>query len=368
MNPFETFWVDSNSLAAEIWVLPNNNDMLELDLICHNAKDHNGNLVTDSIYLSILKSDMKGPEVVSAGTLSTIISDSLVGEANYFIDIAFNEPMNMEIKPLVLHENEIDVNNSIQYNVNQSFYLDPLNYRAIFQINDENLEVDDINISISYAADFANNSQEPFMDTAFISLDTKNPSIIDFETNTESLNLNENLLVFEVLFDEEMNQNHPANFNFHPIPVAPIVLQQTNLIWLDNDSLNAYYELVSAGQGPIIYDVNITDATDLAGNLLTPLILNELFTIQGDLNADEMVFKRIQLYPNLITQGARIHVKNVADNSFIKDCNLLSSDGKFIKTLNMEKLGPIWTSEPVNIPSGIYFIHINQQSFRLVVL
>ena len=368
MNPFETFWVDSNSLAAEIWVLPNNNDMLELDLICHNAKDHNGNLVTDSIYLSILKSDMKGPKVLSAGTLSTIISDSLVGDANYFIDVAFNEPMNMEIKPLILHENEIDVNNSIQYNVNQSFYLDPLNYRAIFQINDENLEVDDINISISYAADFANNSQEPFMDTAFVSLDTKNPSIIDLETNTESLNLNENLLVFEVLFDEEMNQNQPANFNFHPIPVAPIVLQQTNLIWLDNDSLNAYYELVSAGPGPMIYDVNITDATDLAGNLLTPLTLNELLTIQGDLNADEMDPKRIQLYPNLITQGARIHVKNVAGNPFIKDCNLLSSDGKFIKILNMEKLGPIWTSEPINIPSGVYFIHINQQSFRLVVL
>ena len=87
MNPFETFWVDSNSLAAEIWVLPNNNNMLDLDLLCLNAKDHNGNLVADSIYLSIMSSDMKGPEVLSAGVLSTIISDSLVGNTNYFVDV-----------------------------------------------------------------------------------------------------------------------------------------------------------------------------------------------------------------------------------------------------------------------------------------
>jgi hypothetical protein len=180
--------------------------------------------------------------------------------------------------------------------------------------------------------------------------------------------LNENLLVFEVLFDEEMNQSHPTEFNFYPIPVAPVVLQQTNIVWLDNDSLNVSYELISTGSEPMIYDLNITDATDLAGNLLTPLTLNDILTIQGDLNVDEIDTKRIQLYPNLITQGARIYLKNVADNPFAKDCNLLASDGKFIKTLNMEKLGPIWTSEPINIPSGVYFIHTNQQSFRLVVL
>ncbi len=272
------------------------------------------------------------------------------------------------MKPLVLHENEIDINNSIQYNINQSFFLDPYNYRAIFQINDENLEVDDINISISYGEDFAHNTQDPYDETSFISLDTKNPSIIDFVSNTDLLNLDENLLVFQVLFDEEMNQNQSAQFNFYPIPTPPVVLQQTDLSWLDHDSLHVSYELISAGSEPIICDVNVSEATDLAGNLLTPLTLNELLTIHGDLNADEMDTKRIQLYPNLIAQGARIHFKNVLDNAFMKDCNLLASDGKFIKTLNMEKLGPIWTSEPINIPSGIYFIHINQQSFRLVVL
>ena len=210
MNPFETFWVDSNSLAAEIWVLPNNNNMLDLDLLCLNAKDHNGNLVADSIYLSIMSSDMKGPEVLSAGVLSTIISDSLVGNTNYFVDVFFNEPMNTEIKPLVLHDNEIDINNSIQYNINQSFFIDSYNYRALFQINDENIEVDEINLSISYGEDFAHNTQEPYHETSFVSLDTKNPSIIDFQSNTDLLNLNDNLLIFEVLFDEEMNQNQSS--------------------------------------------------------------------------------------------------------------------------------------------------------------
>ena len=368
MNPSETSWVDSNSLVTEIWVLPNNNDMLELDLICQNAKDHNGNIVSDSIYPSILKSDMKGPKVLSAGTLSTIISDSLVGNANYFIDVTFNEPMNMEIKPLVFHQNEIYIDNSIQYDINQSFFINPQNYRALFQINDENIEVNDIHLSISFGKDISGNIQDAYFETSFISLDTKNPSIINIETNTDLLNINDNLLKFQVLFDEEMNDSQPAQFNFYPMLMAPVILQQTNLEWLGNDSLNASYELISVGSESMIYDVNITDAIDLAGNLLSAVTLDDIVTIQGDLNVDEIDSKRIQLYPNLITQGTRIHLKDDADNPFIKDCNLLSSDGKFIKRLKIEKLGHIWTSEPINTSPGVYFIHINQQSLRLVVL
>ena len=368
MNPFETSWVDSNSFVTEIWVLPNNNDMLELDLICQNAKDHNGNIVTDSIYPSILQSDMKGPKVLSVGTLSTIISDSLVGNANYFIDVTFNEPMNIEIKPLVFHQNEIDIHNSIQYDIDQSFFTNPQNYHALFQINDENIEVDDIDLSILFGEDFAGNIQDIYFETSFISLDTKNPSIINFESNTNVLNLNDNILEFQVLFDEEMNQNQPAQFNFNPIPIAPIILQQTDLEWLDNDSLHASYELISTGSTPATFNLNITEGADLAGNPLIPISLDDLLTIQGTLDANNMRIGEIKLYPNLISKGTRIHFKNIGEYPFLNDCALLTSDGKFIKMLNIEKQGSIWTSEPLNIGAGIYFIHTNQQSLRLVVL
>ena len=368
MNVFETFWVDSNSLSAEIWVLPNNNDLLNLDLVCINAKDNNGNLVRDSIYLSVMSSDMNGPEVLSSSSPSTIISDSLIGNGNYYVDVVFNEPMNTEMKPLVFHENDITLNNSIQYNVNESFFLDSFIYRANFQINDENLEVEDINLEVLYAEDFAHNSQEPYTASSFISLDTKNPSIIDFESNTSVLNLNDNLLLFQVLFDEEMNQNQAPQFNFFPALSPSVIMQQTNLAWLDNDSLSVSYELLSTGDEPNLYDLNITDATDLAGNLLNVLTLNDLLTIQGALDLEIINTDEIQLYPNLLTQGTKIHLKNIAEHSLLKNCDLVSADGKLIKTLNMEKMGQLWSSEPINVPSGIYFVHLNQKSFRLVVL
>lgn len=368
MNTFETFWVDSNSLSAEIWVLPNNNDLLNLDLVCVNAKDNNGNLVRDSIYLSVMSSDMNGPEVLSTSSLSTIISDSLIGNGNYYVDVVFNEPMNTAVKPLVLHENEADINNSIQYNINASSFLDPYNYRALFQINDENIEVENINLEISFAEDFAHNTQEPYLETSFVTLDTKNPSIIDFESNTNSLNLNDNLLLFHLLFDEEMNQNQAVQFNFSPIPSAPVILNQTGLSWIEDDSLIVSYDLISAGSEPIIYDLNITDATDQAGNLVTPVTLNDLLTIQGVLDIEQGDIGEILLFPNLITQGTRIHLKNITEHSTSINCILLATDGKFIKTLNMEKMGQLWSSEPINVPSGIYFVHLNKKSFRLVVL
>jgi len=337
-------------------------------LVCLNAKDHNGNLVSDSIYLSVMSSDMKGPEVLSINTLSTIISDSLLGSSNYFIDVVFNEPMNMSIKPLVLHENEIDLNNSIQYNIDQSFFIDPYNYRAIFQVNDENIEVEDIDLTISYAKDFANNTQQVYLETAFTSIDTKNPSIIDLEINTNELSLNENQLLFHVLFDEEMTQNEAIQFDFYPFLTPPTVLQQTDFTWLENDSLNASYELLSAADETEVYDVSVTNSTDLAGNLMVPLTLDDLLTIQGFLNVEQVHSERIQLYPNLITQGTRIYFKNISEQSIAKNCDLLSSEGKYVKSIGIEKIGDLWTSEPINVPTGVYFIKINQQSCRLIVL
>ena len=180
--------------------------------------------------------------------------------------------------------------------------------------------------------------------------------------------MNDNILKFQVLFDEEMNQNQPAQFNFNPIPIAPIILQQTDLEWLDNDSLYVSYELISAGSTPATFNLNITEGADLAGNTLIPISLDDLLTIQGTLDANNIRIGEIKLYPNLISQGTRIHFKNMGEYPFLNDCALLTSDGKFIKMLDIEKQGSIWISEPLNIGSGIYFIHTNQQSLRLVVL
>ena len=101
---------------------------------------------------------------------------------------------------------------------------------------------------------------------------------------------------------------------------------------------------------------------------MVPLTLDDLLTIQGFLNVEQVHSERIQLYPNLITQGTRIYFKNIPEQSIAQNFDLRSSEGKYIQTVKIEKLGPLWTSEPLNVSSGAYFIHINKQSFRLIVL
>ena len=165
-----------------------------------------------------------------------------------------------------------------------------------------------------------------------------------------------------------MTQNEAIQFDFYPFLTPPTVLQQTNFTWLENDSLNASYELLSAADEAEVYDVSVTNSTDLAGNLMVPLTLDDLITIQGLLNIEQLTSERIQLYPNLITQGTRIYFKNISEQSIAKNCDLLSSEGKYVKSISIEKLGDLWTSEPINVPTGVYFIQINQQSFRLIVL
>ena len=109
------------------------------------------------------------------------------------------------------------MNGSIQYNVLESGYTDSLNYRAYFQILDEDIEIDSIDLKIALGADRSQNSQENKTYPVFIKLDTKNPSIIDIAANTNTLNATDNLLNISLSFDEPMDTDIQPTINYNPL-------------------------------------------------------------------------------------------------------------------------------------------------------
>ena len=63
MNPFASYWSDSVTLNSELWVLYDTNDFTEFDVICTEAYDINGNIISDTITASHFYSDLKKPAV-----------------------------------------------------------------------------------------------------------------------------------------------------------------------------------------------------------------------------------------------------------------------------------------------------------------
>ena len=366
MNPFETFWTDSSTLNTELWVLSDTNNFIHLELICLGAKDNNGNTINDTITPSDLYSDLKEPYVEYSMPVAQVISDSLIGSNLYYVDISYNEPMELGTIPLIIHESNNNLSGSIQYNFIESHYLDDFNYRAFFNVIDENIEEDSIDITIIHGRDFSGNSQTEHTENLFVSLDTKNPSIVTFTTSTNSLTIGDQLDI-SISFDEEMDTNQIIQFEYDPIITSPIELIQTNYNWADTANLNIQYELINSDVNPYSFDLNIIEGTDKAGNLLIPFGVDSVFSIPGSLGI-ENAMESIQLYPNLISSGDKIVIKGnplIQNTDFIE---IYNSEGKLLKTTKFHKDGQFWYSSPLHIEPGMYYVQINNITRKLLVI
>jgi len=318
------------------------------------------------LYMNRLVSDLKHPEVISSSSSFDIISDQIVGANDNYVEIEFNEPMDIESQPLVYFEGSANVNGSIQYNVLESGYTDSLNYRAYFQILDENIEIDSIDLKIALGADRSQNSQENKIYPVFIKLDTKNPSIIDIVANTNTLNATDNLLNISLSFDEPMDTDIQPTINYNPLIISPVILNQNNTQWITEDSLTTSFELISGGQNQQLHAIEFSEGTDLAGNTLIEFQEESFLTIEGAVEINVNQFEPIALHPNIMGRGQPVNLVNIPHEYQGSEIKLYNSAGKLLyKTLTENQESQIITPQ---LSSGIYILKIQQETLRLIIL
>ena len=366
MNTFETFWSDSSTLNTELWVLMDTNNLLNLDLICISARDINENVIIDSIFFSQFYSDLKNPEVDIALPISTIISDSLIGSNSYYVDISFDEDMDLGTIPLVVHESNNAVSGTIQYNLAESQFIDNYTYRAFFHIMDENIEVDTIDLKILFGKDFAGNTQFPFEENSIVAIDTKNPSITNFTVNSNILTIGDQIEM-TLSFDEAMDTNQVLYFDFNPVITSPVELIQTNYGWIDQLNLNIEYELINSDVNPYYFDLNIIDGTDKAGNLLIPYGVDTVFSIPGSLGI-ENAMESIQLYPNIISSGDQLGFRGSLSTSIKENFEIFNSEGKMIKHSKFRAAEEYYSTPALHIEPGIYYLKFMNRTYKFVVI
>ena len=98
----------------------------------------------------------------------------------------------------------------------ESTYTTDSTFRAFFNVLDDHIEVDSIDIQVLFGNDFAGNIQMPYTENDMISLDTKNPSITSFNVSSNILNIGDQIdMTLE--FDEDMDTNQIINFDFNPL-------------------------------------------------------------------------------------------------------------------------------------------------------
>lgn len=364
----QTSWIDSNTLSTEFALYPSANDLISLDLSASFIEDENGNSMIDSSYVGVVISDMHSPDVIGITKSHTVISDSVIGSSTYYLDVQFSEPMDTTIKPLVSHNATQSLTGTIQYNLPLSTFLDSTNFRAYYQIIDENIEIDPIHVQVDFGKDFVGNTQVVQTDSNFISIDTKNPSVVGVYSNSYLLNqMNEPFNVV-ALFDEDMLGTANAGLTFNPLITAPTQLVMIDSFWVNQITFEFNYELQGSPTQTEVYGITIESALDEAGNLLIPSDNIDYLTIEEILGLMELEEGNVLLYPTVLNSGKPLHIVGLneqnGENLLFKLVNLM---GQVEQELIFEKSGDLYISSPLDLTPGMYFLRNKNLTFNIIV-
>ena len=78
--------------------------------------------------------------------------------------------------------------------------------------------------------------------------------------------------------------------------------------------------------------------------------------------------KEIELFPNLINTGGTISIRNLPSSQNLMTAKLFNAEGKMCTSIVFEKNGDQMISSPIDMEPGLYYIRVNNSSFRLIII
>lgn len=364
-----SYWQDTSLFSAEFIIYPSSDDLKILDLVINNATDTVGNYSLSVQLDSVLYLDLSSPTVLSVTPFKINLSDSLIGLNTYYVDVLFNERMDTLIKPLVKHEATVSLTGSIQYNIPDSYFLSDTVFRAKYNVIDQEIEVDSIDVLVNFITDFAGNSIFPELFVDQVSLDTRNPLVISILSSDYFLDVAGQNLNILAVFDEPMFPLNLPFIAFDPPSVTSLFgvnSQETG--WVGAQTYQFTYSLDQFPLDIQPVSLELSSATDLFGNPIDLAYLTDYLTIQSATGGTGLLSQsEVLIYPNVVKVGDEIIVSGIVDE-IQQPIPLISISGQLAVELSFVKVEDRYHSEKINVSPGIYFLAFSSGSKKLIVV
>ncbi len=379
LNTFQTGWADPFTFTATY----NQNDAvteifdIQAELI--SFFDMSGNPPSTVEMPDVFSVDTRRPEVESLSPQSAVIADIDAEAGTWTAEITFDEAMDGDQLLLVQLQGAEGISPSLTYNPFLSDWIDEVTYAAVFNVTDQNTEIEGITLAVSFGKDLAGNDQVPHSQTDYIDIDTRNPEVsvllanVYTVTETQAGQGGFSLLV---LFDEAMNTDESPVYSFgaEESGLAEILAPNAEMSsWENSFTYHGFYDVTAQADANIPdVEVALSNAFDLAGNAAVPAVMPNFFSVEmGSLSADALpALGGIALYPNPVAQGDVLRL-STKDDIGTATFSLLDMQGKLL----MQKVIPhLYEGEhyitPPKLAPGVYFGNLTSAegnvTFKLV--
>jgi hypothetical protein len=280
-------WIDEDTYELQLEVLDSEITLDDIHLRVDSAVAIGGMqqdvwLIQDAFII-----DTEYPEVVDVTSSTAIINEVVATQGMVYLDISFSEPCDVNVQPSL---NWADAVASLSFNGAASSWLNDQTFRAIFNVQDLDLEVGASDIGIADVLDKAGNPQIASNAGPFFTTDTRAPELAGTILNDAVLaiaDVGPQALQASFTFDEPMDMSIPVEVFFeNGSPVGTSLIMDAASAWIDEFTYEARYDLVNATEEFPSLQMLAMAARDAAGNLL---IQTSPIALQIDTKVPELI-------------------------------------------------------------------------------
>lgn len=360
-NIANTLWIDSLQCQLSFNLQNVIVETFDVGIVLSGIRDLSGNSPAVLQLDSLFSIDTQRPALLASTPSAAVIADANVGSGGFVVDLSFSEKMNTTQMPVLSLYNSGNLLSDASYAIFSSSWLNDSTFHALFNVQDNNIEVDAISLEVNFAQDEAGNSQNLYIVDDWITLDTKNPSIVVLSANTYLVSTNSANFQLLAIFDEAIDNANVPVFDFiaSQSVSALLTFNATSSNWLNSYTYQSVYDIQNISLDEPDVDIELQQVFDMAGNPIVSFVFTDYFDILYEplgLTSIDQTMQQ-EMYPNPMDGGGILSFKSEPNSDLLERIMIYSSDGKMVfnDALNAASNGSQSIELP-ELPAGIYFV------------
>lgn len=358
-------WLTDTTCLIYYDLLNSSDEVFNINLLLDSLKDLSGNSPSPNIIENVLNIDTKRPVPITINPLNNPIYDGNTGASLFEVAVIYSESMDVNQIPVLNVIHQIDLSNSISYNAFEGVWQNDTVFIAKFNVYDENIEVDSIDITINFAKDEAGNPQTLTTFENTLQLDTKNPHPIVFNANTYSITNSTNNYSVLIVFNEDMNQAVSPGLVFSDLMANNALMFNPSLSqWYNENTYEKVYDINNVDLSIENVSVVLNEGYDIAGNNIVLDTMESTTSInltQLGIENQNNKGKTLLVYPNPAYIGNYLHIASPfsGENAFAK-VSITDLSGRAIQQSTIKAKNGIYYLLLGDLVQGIYIIEIKE--------
>lgn len=323
---------------------------LNTSILLDQFSDLSGNTPSpDTIYQAFIL-DTQRPFIDSIIPENRVVYDGNTGLNNFYCDVYFSEVMNTNQLPnLTVLKNSVSVP-SFQYNPFNSSWENDSVFKAQFNVNDDNVEIDSLAIAIKLGEDAQFNQQLSDTLANIIDLDTKNPSTNIFSANTYAITNSTGVFSVVMVFDESMDENILPSVGFSDAyALTALSADLQNSQWYNDLTYEQVFTLNNVDLSLQNIIVTLQSGKDRAGNSVMQDTLSSPLNIELNyLDVPSVELNEYAVFPNPVIKPNKLSIlfPNANDETLLQIHDMLGrinhsewiAQGEKVVTIDVTKL------------------------------